>query len=175
MFSLTSEADWATGIAHRVANLVTVFVPTLMRKYHGNDFILVEGGPQDTLTIRQSYYYRRTPGHNPLLVNRFIEPADAVEGTSDPVFQTTDAAGRKSAWRIAFPPATDRYKNFSIYRGFRPLAWTERNGRLPFKDTAYWIIRCPKAIIGGHNDIWSQAAMDTYAELHRIALPAKAG
>jgi hypothetical protein len=35
-------------------------------------------------------------------------------------------------------------------------------------------MRCPKEIINGHNDIWSQAAMDMYAALHRISLEASA-
>jgi hypothetical protein len=35
--------------------------------------------------------------------------------------------------------------------------------------SAYWIMRCGKEIMRGHNDIWSLQAMETYAALFREA------
>ena len=193
VFSLTSSADWATGIAHPLANMLAPCVPSLWRYYRGNQFILELTPDAARVKIPQWYYYRHTPGHNPLIVNRFVEPAPA--DTPPPVdrsahlhhnlarrvnseeFKTSTRKGHGSlAWRITFPPAMPANVRFSSYRGHKPLVWTQaRTGRFTYKDTAYWIIRCPKAIIAGHNDIWSQAAMDTYAALHRIALGAREG
>ena len=62
------------------------------------------------------------------------------------------------------------------YDGQRPVVWTQvpaGSGHYRYKDTAYWILQCQKAIISSHTDIWSQAAMDTYAALHRISLAAR--
>jgi hypothetical protein len=190
VFSLTSSADWATGILHPAANLLCFLLPTLWRKYRGDDFALVPGPASHDVEIPQAYYYRHTPGHNPLLVNRFIEQVTSLasgEQGSQVRHNLAAPSGRinefKAAtrtgsgtlmWRVNFPPETAAFKTFSSYRGLRPLAWTDVKGRYIYKETAYWIIRCPKEIIAGHNDIWSQAAMDTYAALHRIALEANA-
>lgn len=89
-------------------------------------------------------------------------------------FETTSPDGTIRCWRIAFPPAKGSAGDvFSRYDGWRPVVWTQvppGSGRSRYEDTAYWIARCPKEIIAGHNDIWSQAAMDMYAALHRISL-----
>ncbi len=189
-FSLTSTGDWATGKTHPLANRFCGILPTLRRKYWGGDFIL-EALPENAeVEIPQSYYYRHTPGHNPLLVNRFIEPSETaiasaggVEGKhvhanlhTDVVnimeFITTARPGKKTmGWTINFPPVTEEFRAFSTYQGRRPVAWT-RGARRQYlqKESAYWIVRCPKEIIFDHNDIWSQQAMDTYAALYRISL-----
>jgi hypothetical protein len=190
VFSLTSSADWATGILHPAANMLCFFLPTLWRKYRGDDFALEPGPASHDVEIPQAYYYRHTPGHNPLLVNRFIEPVTspasgergsqvrrnlAAPSSRISEFKAAQRTGSGTlTWRVNFPPETAAFKTFSFYRGRRPLAWTDIKGKYIYKETAYWIIRCPKEIIAGHNDIWSQAAMDTYAALHRIALEANA-
>jgi hypothetical protein len=190
VFSMTSSADWATGLAHPAANALAGLLPTLWRWYRGDDFIL-EDVPANTgpnvIMVPQAYYYRHTPGHNPLLVNRFIEPLDQTMPPSvgaergghvrGNLLRATSQvrAGQFEAgsrwWQVNVPPRTRVFDRFSRYRGRRPLVWTREVGRYPYADTAYWIVRCPKEIIAGHNDIWSQAAMDTYAALHRIANP----
>ena len=35
-------------------------------------------------------------------------------------------------------------------------------------ESAYWIIKCEKNLIGGHNDIWNERAMHTYGALFGI-------
>jgi hypothetical protein len=188
VFSVTSSADWATGVAHPLANSLCFLVPTLWRSYQGDDFALELGGTNPSVVIPQSYYYRHTPGHNPLLVNRFIErirvdasqPEKAsqvqrnlTKGSSDLTTFTTATRDRDAGvatWAVEFPPRTAAFNKFSMYRGRRPLVWTLVGDKQIYKETAYWIIRCPKEIITGHNAIWSQPAMDTYAALHRLAL-----
>ena len=193
VFSLTSERDLATGVTHPIANSLCFLLPTLRRIYFGSDFALERVGDFAQVQIRQYYYYRHTPGHNPLLVNRFIEP---VPGSTPPTdvswrqvhrnltepkpdlseFVTTLPDHTTRRWRIVFPPASGSEDDrFSHYGSRRPVVWTEvppGSGHYRYKDTAYWIMRCPKEIIKDHNDIWSQAAMDTYAALHRISLVA---
>jgi hypothetical protein len=190
VFSVTSSADWATGVAHPIANRLADLKPTLRRKYGVADFT-VENVPDNAdIAIPQSYYYRHTPGHNPLLVNRFIEP---VTRAPEPVGKRShvrrnlmksggdvnqfEVATRTETgmlrWSVNFPPTTEAFTRFSRYRGRRPVVWTQEDGRYPYKETAYWIIRCPKEILSGHNDIWNQSAMDVYAALHRIALQAR--
>jgi hypothetical protein len=174
VFSLTSGADWATRFAHPLANMLAPFAPSLWRYYRGSEFILELTPAADGVTIPQSYYYRHTPGHNPLIVNRFIEPESADAPRDSVAFTTAAKKGGSNTWSINFPPVTSTNIRFSVYRGLRPLAWTRtERGWLKYRDTAYWIIRCPKTIIAGHNDIWSQAAMDTYAALNEIALHAR--
>jgi hypothetical protein len=193
VFSVTSTGDLATGLTHPIANSLSFLVPSLRRIYLGSDFALERVGDFGQVRIPQYYYYRHTPGHNPLLVNRFIEPVAANAGVTDVTwrqvhrnlnepkpdlteFDTTSPDCTTRRWRIVFPPTPGSADDaFSRYDGRRPVVWTQvpsGSGQYRYKDTAYWIMQCPKEIIKDHNDIWSQAAMDMYAALHRISLAA---
>jgi hypothetical protein len=193
--SLTSSADNATGKIHPLANTFCFLIPTLRRRFKGCEFILASGSGSASVDIQQSFYYRHTPGHNPLLVNRFIEPVD--DNGSEPLgpaksrgeylhrnlreaggshtFVTSPRAGGKpSNWSINFPPQTPAFDSFSHYTAkrsrYRPVVWEHSQpGVYTRKESAYWIIRCTKEIIKDHNDIWSQQAMDTYAALYAIS------
>ena len=50
------------------------------------------------------------------------------------------------------------------YKGLRSLSSIANASR-----SGYWIIRCDKEIIDGHNDVWNMQAMETYAALLREA------
>jgi hypothetical protein len=93
-------------------------------------------------------------------------------------FDTTSPDRTTRRWRIVFPPTPRSADDaFSRYDGRRPVVWTQvppASSHYRYKDTAYWIMQCPKEIIKDHNDIWSQAAMDMYAALHRVSLAASA-
>jgi hypothetical protein len=170
VFSLTSSADAATRVLHPLANAFAPLSPTLRRTYESDDFILLASEGAPILEIPQSYYYRHTPGHNPLLVNRFIEAVAPSSQAEDPkLFAVGDRT-----WHIVFPPTEHEGVQFSQYEGRKPRAWRESGGRYPDAETGYWIIRCSKEIIAGHNDIWSEAAMATYEALHRLARPVPA-
>ncbi len=176
--SLTSTGDWATGKIHRWANALSFLLPTLRRNYCGADFILATSPGSDAVRIPQSYYYGLTPGHNPLLVNRFIEPFSATtaanqDGVND-LFKFHTAprnGGTRSDWTIQFPPQTKEYRDFSTYKSRLPVAWEQDKVTHQYlrKESAYWIVRLPPEIIAGHNDIWSQQAMNTYLALYRIS------
>jgi pimeloyl-ACP methyl ester carboxylesterase len=191
-FSLTSTRDKATGVWHRVANYFFFFVPSLRRDYVGADFML-HNSPDEL--VPQSYYYQFTPGHNRLLVNRVMSPAPSIEldssmNTVDILrknlsethawqsFQTSprQTGEAPSSWEIKFPPEMDAAEMGPAETKFwkldqsRPVIWEKKNGHYAWKETAYWIIRCPDSIISGHSDIWSEQAIQTYAALYRIAL-----
>jgi hypothetical protein len=180
VISLTSEADWATGVVHNYGNLLAPLYPSLWRSYDGRDFILALETNAPLVKVPQSYYYRRTPGHNPLLVNHWIVPApgdsEADDGQSQlhknldlkrtaevqaRTFQTSPrkGTGKPKVWQITTAPPDPKW---STYHGYKPLFL----GRNAVK-SGYWIMRCEKEIIRGHNDIWSQQAMETYAALFR--------
>ena len=180
IISLTSTADTATGKVHPIGNVLAPLFPSLWRKYDGNDFILETNTAN--LQIPQAYYYRRTPGHNPLLVNHWIVPAPAapkpddkqslLQQNMDParasdltnrVFHTSPRkkGDPPHTWHItSTPPDLD----WSTYKGVKPVFLGPRAVY-----SGYWIMRCTKEIIRGHNDIWSLQAMETYAALFREA------
>jgi hypothetical protein len=60
-----------------------------------------------------------------------------------------------------------------MYRGQRPLVWSYPAEGYPFKETAYWIIRCPRDVISSHTDIWSPTAMQIYSALHAMGVQAR--
>jgi hypothetical protein len=130
--------------------------------------------------VPQSYYYRRTPGHNSLLVNHWItnapSQAEANDGRSsfqqnlDPrrqrdlktrTFTTSDTKNgtNRLSWQITTTPPDP---SWSEYKGYKPIFLGAKAVR-----SGYWIMRCPKEIIRNHNDVWNQQAMDTYAALFR--------
>jgi len=162
--------------------LLGVLVPMLVRiagvPDRGDDFILSRAEDAGGVLVRQASYYSRTPGHNPLLVNRFIEklPARATAtGAGEPpdAMIHSSIGGKAAAWQLTFPPTKrSAFDRFSSWHGKRPLVWTDPDRKYPYKDTPYWIVRCDKELISGHNDVWSQAAMDTYIEFHRLSMSA---
>jgi hypothetical protein len=184
-YSLTSTGDWATGKMHRLGNCLAGLEPTLWHDYHGSEFILARAEGQPDPAIPQAYYYKRTPGHNPLLINRFIEPdpgqgplpraVNLFQANLDHTRHDTQSAlhfqtssrldnGEAKSWCINFPPETTTNATWSSYDGRRPVAWDE-----PARESAYWLLRCPAEIIHDHNDIWNKQAMETYAALYRAA------
>ena len=167
--SLTSSADSATRYAHPAANLLSRFYPSLRRKY--TQLIKLEG----TCDVNQSWFYRRTPGHQPLLVDHWLEEclpapdpptshAEVLEENLD--YKTTNALefwahlsgtnGALRRWKLTLqPPEADR-------------AWTRKFGSLYPSRCSYWLIRCDKRIIRYHSDIWSDTTMEVYAALYRL-------
>lgn len=168
--SLTSSADWATRYAHPAANLLSRFYPSLRRKY--TQLIKIPG-PCD---VNQSWFYRRTPGHQPLLVDHWLEEcsppsnsptshAQVVEEnldykTTKPLeFWARTSSGAKGALR--------RWK-FTLRPADADEDWAHKFGPLDPSKCSYWLIRCNKRIIRDHNDIWSDSTMEVYAALYRL-------
>jgi hypothetical protein len=169
--SLTSTADWATGMIHPIGNCLAPFDLSLQRRYTTG--IVGEkttnGYPTHT-GVRQSEFYRKTPGHQPYLINHWIKKDDAAlppDSSPDAVFSanltmpvkdadlffTSKAKYPASAWRITQEPQG------------KPVTL---DGMKPSMSTSdYWIMSCGKELINGHNDVWSPTTMEMYAALFR--------
>lgn len=167
--SLTSSADSATRYAHPAANLLSRFYPSLRRKYTQ---LIKISGPCD---VNQSWFYRRTPGHQPLLVDHWLEVCSQAPDpprthgevleqnlnyqTPNPLEFWAHTSGRNGIlqrWQLTLEPApADR-------------AWAHKFGELQPSRCSYWLIRCDKRMIRDHNDIWSDTTMEVYAALYRL-------
>lgn len=172
--SMTSSADTATRYAHPAANLLSRFYPSLRRKYRQ---LIKIPQPCD---VNQSWFYRRTPGHQPLLVDHWLEECSATERAPSNLAEALEenlyyepgnplefwahisgATGQLKRWKLTLQPAlADR-------------SWATRFGKLDPSRCSYWFIRCDKRIIRGHNDIWSDTAMEVYAALYRLVMWAR--
>jgi pimeloyl-ACP methyl ester carboxylesterase len=173
ILSITSTADWATGILHPLGNFLAPISPSLQRQYTVGIFGNKQknGSYPPHPEIRQSDFYTTTPGHNKYLINHWIVkdgtialPVDVSAAavfrdnlsteTADPdVFITSEAKYPATAWRLSNKP-----------RG-QPV--TLQKLPLSMQTSNYWIITCDKELIGGHNDIWSPITMELYAALFR--------
>jgi hypothetical protein len=175
IISLTSTADWATGIVHPLGNAFAPFMPSLQRRYTTGIFgqKQPDGFYPKHKGIRQSEFYSKTPGHQPYLINHWIVPesqsllptdttpaaifsANLASTAKDPeVFFTSKAKYPASVWRLT----TQAQGNPVVLDGLSPS----------MPDSDYWIISCGKELIGGHNDVWSPTTMEMYAALFRAA------
>ena len=166
IISLTSTSDNATRKAHRLANTFARWYPSLRRKYDSGVLKPIKNHQP----IHQSYYYQRTPGHNPLLINRWIESTQSsakVVNTSDAVlahnisaredthaFLTSNKKGdTPDAWEIVGPETKD-------------IKW--KGSDIHYWPSGYWIMSCGPALIKNHGDVWNDNAMECYAALYRL-------
>ena len=179
--SVTSTADWATGLFHPIGNFLAPLSPSLQRRYTTG--IFGEKRSDHTLPthrgIRQSEFYITTPGHNRYLINHWIVRADAPlppDVSSDAVFRANLASTiddqnlfytsktpqhPAAAWRLV-----NRDPGTPVTLDGLPLAMQKSN---------YWIVSCGKELIQDHNDIWSQTAMEMYAGLYRAVQSRRQG
>jgi hypothetical protein len=169
IISITSSADTATRYAHRIANAFAPLYPSLQRHYPGGG--LLSNAPP-CLSIPQSYFYERTPGHNPLLVDHWIVnvtnsassapandfqsvfDADLDPRTKDPNIFYTSTTNTIVTWNIGrVPDATD--------------CWSYKGHHL-VKRGNYWIISCNGDLIASHTAIWTTNTMELYGALYRL-------
>jgi len=170
--SVTSTADWATGVIHPIGNFFAPLSPSLKRRYTSGIFVDTnKAGFPTHKGIRQSDFYTRTPGHQPYLLNHWIvketkeplplEPTPAAVFTSNlatntlhpDVFFTSKAKYPAAAWKITKVPQG------------KPCTLDGMTPAMP--DSDYWIMSCGKELIGGHNDVWSTTTMEMYAGIFR--------
>ena len=122
--------------------------------------------------MRQSFFYSRTPGHNPLLVGHWLRKSeqqgaalldeDAFQSNldfSDPspkTFYVRSGSGNANLWNIT-EETPESYEG--SFRGNTPAPWT----------SPYWVVECGEELIADHGDVWSPEAMEVYAGLYRLA------
>jgi hypothetical protein len=167
--SLTSSADSATRYAHPAANLLSRFYPSLRRKY--TQLIKIDG----TCDVNQSWFFRRTPGHQPLLVDHWLEEcpsagappnnhADVLEENLDP--RTSDPL---NFWaHIAGPTGSVKRWKLTLRPSEADRNWGKQFGSLHPSKCSYWFVRCDGRIIRDHNDVWSDTAMEVYVAFYRL-------
>jgi hypothetical protein len=167
--SVTSTEDGATGKIHPVGNWLAPLSRSMNRWYRG---LTKQKGD-----VRQGYFYARTPGHNPLLVNHWVEEVNETPAASlekDAVLNSNLDMGVTAAsalsfmtserekhpqrrWRIVSTPPEDQEQ------------WRQEEEYEPKGgQTAYWMLRCRPEIIKDHGDIWNANAMEMYAAIYRL-------
>jgi len=170
VISLTSKGDGATGMIHPIGNLLTPLAPSMQRDYTTRLLKTKNRGDQH-IPVKQWEFYKRTPGHNPFLVNRSMVPGQSGQvpngsafarnldfSVTDPEkFYVSSDDGYAREWVIQKKDTASLERSF---RGQTPDPWI---------NSSYWIVECEKSIIKDHNDIWSEKAMETYAGLYRLA------
>jgi hypothetical protein len=167
--SLTSSADSATRYAHPAANLLSRFYPSLRRKY--TQLVKL----QRPCDVNQSWFYRRTPGHQPLLVDHWLEeclptskpPVTHAEVLEENLNLKTDNALIFWAHVSGKNGSLVRWK-FTLQPEKADRGWANKFGPLAPSRCSYWLIRCDKRLIRDHNDIWSDTTMEVYAALYRL-------
>lgn len=175
--SITSAADGATRKLHPLANTFSFFYPSLQHSYTN----LLKIPANSPRRVHQSAFFKRTPGHNPLLVDHWLErrdplPTDPIDHdnilnynldyfTDDPLSFLAVSPKDKSIRRWAFsltPPDKSEHSHKS------ELRWSRQFGSVESNRSSYWIIRCNSGLIREHNDVWSDTAMQMYAGLYRL-------
>lgn len=176
--SLTSETDRATGVAHRYANALAGFYPSLQRSYR--DAVLKTNACVSPVPppVQQSYFYQRTPGHNPLLVNHWITATKRTDADPQPPAPThhdvmahnlNTLTDKTNSMRFYTSPADKRpFQLWEVSRVPWEPDWAKYKGHEPVYREGYYIVRCKEQIIDGHGDIWNEQALETYAGLFRM-------
>lgn len=185
VISVTSEADWATGKVHPVANLDTKVRPSYRRTYKEGVFE-AKAADEKPPEVPQSFFYTHTPGHNPLLVEYAVSRTDASapgaravpndaravifynwtrEGMTNPALiylldKQRAEEGKSQVWEIRKP--TDPADPLVQWRDSAFPGWQGR------RKGAYWIVRVPKDLIADHSDIWNVNAIELYTALFRL-------
>lgn len=184
IISITSTADWATKVVHPIGNLLAGFRPSLWRDYTNGVLKHHTNSTGRLIKIPQYYFYRRTPGHNPLLVDHWITPVKAGDTTeAAPSGTPAQVLEHNLNLETKFPAVFYTSAGVAKAGGPAPAAgwhvdpkpwpqdeqWHLYQGQEPVKRGDYWIIRCDRSLIKGHNDVWSSATMELYMALYRMA------
>jgi hypothetical protein len=160
IISVTSAADWATGVIHRIGNFFSFLSPKLQREYYD---------PHTNKHVSQSYFYSRTPGHNKLLINRYVKSIQipALAAVNDP-FEANIQPVPGIPWGFYISARNSSNAHSSAWQVMRVPEQRSTLGA-SWRDKAnYWIVSVPKAIIRNHGDIWSQQCMEMMVALWRM-------
>ena len=169
--SITSKADWATGILFPVGTQLSNATGTF-RKYNWDE----KYGDSSSRNISQKEYFTRTPGHNDKLISHTAETA---QGTAHaPRYQESDACNdemltafrRNLTERLIGPKGEIQF--LTLAPNGEETRWQLRNQIEQEKlRTPYWIIQVPKEIIRDHGDIFNENALAMMARLFRVSNP----
>jgi hypothetical protein len=161
MISVTSEADRATGVVHPIGNALALMSPKMQRQYRDAN---------SSRGVLQGSFYFRTPGHNPLLINRKIVPAQAPPPETTP-FEKNMRPNPAAPWTF-YTSAREPDKPCLAWQLVRetPARTSDSTLGETYRDKAnYWIVRAPGDLIRNHVDIWSQQCMEMMVALWRMS------
>jgi hypothetical protein len=169
--SITSKADWATGILFPVGTQLSNATGHF-RKYEWD----TKYG-DSSHNVSQREYFTRTPGHNTRLLSHRAWPQKGP--ARNPTYQDTDVCSEEmlTAFRrnlsepLTGPNGEIRF--LTLGPGSEETQW-ELKDEIAQKNlrTPYWIIQVPKEIIRDHSDIFNENALAMMARLFRVSNPA---
>jgi hypothetical protein len=170
--SITSKADWATGILFPVGTQLSNATGHF-RRYNWDD----RYGTSSSNNVSQREYFTQTPGHNTRLISH---TAEAIEGKRrPPQYQEQDACGDEmlAAFRLNLTEhdlvGPNGQVRFVTLAHGEPTTWQLKDQiELERLRTPYWIIQVPKEIIRDHSDIFNENALAMMARLFRVSNPA---
>jgi hypothetical protein len=167
--SITSTADWATGILFPIGTRLSNAAGTF-RKYEWDTRF-----GESSHNVSQKEYFTHTPGHNDRLISYEAVP---VSGSAKgPTYQDTetcsqemlDAFRRNLSEPLTGPNGEVRFS--TILSAGEETQW-ELQSRIPDNlQTPYWIIKVPKEIMRDHSDIFNENALAMMARLFRVSNP----
>jgi hypothetical protein len=171
--SITSKADWATGILFPAGTNLSNASGTF-RKYEWDDKY-----GTSSQNVSQKEYFTRTPGHNTRLISHV---AHAIEGEPrKPAYRETDqcepemltAFQRNLQGGLVGPKGEIQF--ITIAPDKQETRWQLKDSdeltKRPGLRTPYWIIQVPKEIIRDHGDIFNENALAMMARLFRVTNP----
>jgi pimeloyl-ACP methyl ester carboxylesterase len=170
--SITSKADWATGMLFPVGTQLSNATGHF-RRYNWDE----KYGATSTGNISQREYFTQTPGHNKRLISHLVRP---VEGKPHPPnYEEQDKCGdemleafqRNLAERDLVGPKGE-IQFVTLGPGGEQTKWQLEDQIQPERlRTPYWIIQVPKDIIRDHSDIFNENALAMMARLFRVTNP----
>ena len=171
--SITSKADWATGILFPVGTNLSN-ATGLFRKYEWDDKY-----GTSSQNVSQREYFTQTPGHNVRLLSYVAKIKSGP--ARPPVYQESDncpeemltALRRNLAERLVGPNGEIEFVTSGPdHQDTRwQLEETREEMDRPRLRTPYWIIQVPKEIIRDHSDIFNENALAMMARLFRVSNP----
>ena len=167
--SITSQADWATGMLFPIGTRLSNAGGTL-REYTWD-----KAYGDSSSHVSQREYFTHTPGHHDRLISHVAVPASGSPKL--PAYQYTDAcspAMLDAFRRNLSEPLTGPNGEIRFITATAKGAKTEWKlvPLTPEKlQTPYWIISVPREIMRDHGDIFNENALAMMARLFRVSNP----
>jgi hypothetical protein len=167
--SITSKADWATGILFPVGTRLSNATGTY-RKYEWD----TKYG-DSSHNVSQKEYFTHTPGHNDRLINYEACP---IKGSAQtPIYQDNEVCSEEmlTAFRrnlsesLTGPKGEVRF--LTLGSAGEETEWELQPRIAEPLQTPYWIIKVPKEIMRDHSDIFNENALAMMARLFRVSNP----
>lgn len=167
--SITSKADWATGVLFPVGTQLSNATGSF-RKYEWDTLY-----GDSSHNVSQREYFTRTPGHNTRLISYQAMPIKGL--ARNPTSKDAEVCDEEmlTAFRrnlrepLAGPKGEIQF--LTLTNTGEETKW-ELKPTIPDRlQTPYWIIQVPKAIIRDHSDIFNENALAMMARLFRISNP----